>query len=182
MSGQSSLKAWYFSPVRNENLIACLQASKNYLDRFIELTPHQTLDFIFPDHLRLVYVVLVLGRFTTGCDCPVFDASYVRKTANMGYYLDKLIEKADDLIMMCPDRDVNDFSYHLRTLWKQSKQWFDEIVVDPGAGRQCAIGQPELSFMDLLPSTIEKCVDLSGVNSKSCEERWTDMLDWGLNA
>jgi hypothetical protein len=75
ISGQSSLEAWYFSNARNESLIACLQAAKNFLDRFIELTPHQTVDFILSDYLRLVYAVLVLGRFTTGCDCPAFDAS-----------------------------------------------------------------------------------------------------------
>lgn len=180
MSGQSSLKAWYFSSARNESLIACLQASKNYLDRFIELTPRQTIDFILPDYLRLVYAVLILGRFTTGCDCPVLDASYVRKTANMGYYLDKLIGKANDLIMLSPDGDVNDTFYHLRKLWEQSKQWFNEIAIDPACARECSLGQPELNFMDILPSAIGKCVDFSGTTGK-CDERWTDMLDFGLS-
>ena len=170
MSGQSSLKAWYYSKARNESLIACLQAAKNYLDQYIELTPHQALDFILPDYLRLVYAVLILGRFTTGCDCLVLDSSSIRKTANMGYYLDKLIDRADDLILLSNGRDINDTFYHLRRLWKQSKRWFDDIVADPDCARDCTLGQPELNFMEILPSVIGCCVDFSG--TQNCDEKW----------
>ena len=181
MSGQSSPNAWYFSSTRSESLIACLQASKNYLNRFIELTPRQTIDFILPDYLRLVYAVLILGRFVTRCDSPVLDASYVRKTANMGYYLEKLIGRANDLIMLSPEGDVKDTFYHMRKLWEQIKEWFDEIMIDPACARECELGQPELNFMDILPSSIGKCVDVSRTIG-TCDERWTDMLDFDLTS
>ncbi|KAG0648446.1 Transcription factor himD [Hyphodiscus hymeniophilus] len=180
MSGQSSPKAYYFSAARNESLIACLQACKNYLDRFIELTPRQTIDFILPNYLRLVYAVLILGRFATGCDCPILDASDIRQSTNMGYYLDKLISKVDESMMLLPATDANDWMRHVRKMWQQSKWWYEAIVRDPAAAMDCAIGQPELNFMDILPSAISSCVDFS-VTPQSCDERWADMLDWGSN-
>jgi hypothetical protein len=177
MTGGSTLRPWYHSNARNDSLIACLQAAKAYLDRFIELSPCQTMYFILPDYLRLVYAVLILGRFTTGCDCPVLDASSIRKTANVGYYLDKLIDKVDESLVLASDGDINEAFLHMRKLWKKSKDWFDEIAKDPACARDCAIGQGELSFMNILPSEIGRCVDFSG--TKGYDDRWTDMLtDW----
>jgi hypothetical protein len=176
MTGGSTLRAWYHSNARNDSLIACLQAAKTYLDRFIEVSPRQMIDFTLPDFLRLVYAVLILGRFTTGCDCPVLDASSIRKIANLGYYLEKLIDKTDNLFMLC-NGEVNEAFSHMRRMWKQSKNWFDEIVKDPACARDCDIGRAELDFMDILPSAIGKCVDFSG--TKGCDDCWTDMLtDW----
>jgi hypothetical protein len=96
----------------------------------------------------------------------------------MGYYLDKLIDKADDMILLSNDRDINDLFYHLRKLWTSSKQWLDQIVQDPACARDYSIGQPELNFMDILPSATGICVDFSG--TQPCEEKWTDMLDLGF--
>ena len=80
----------------------------------------------------------------------------------MGYYLDKLIDQAEDLILLSNDRDVNDTFCHLRKLWQQSKAWFDIIVADSNRGGDCALGRPELNFMEILPSVIDSCVDFSG--------------------
>ena len=177
MTGGSTLRAWYHSSARNDSLIACLQAAKNYLDRFIELSPRQTIGFTIPDYLRLVYAVLILGRFTTGCDCPVLDSSSIRKTANLSYYLDRLIDKADDLITLSTDGGINNTFFHIRKLWKHSKNWVDEIANDPACARDCAIGQAELNFMEILPSAIGTCVDFSG--TKGSNDQWTDTLcEW----
>lgn len=177
MTGGSSLGGWYYSSVRNESLIACLQSAKAYLDRFIELTPRQMIDFTLPDYLRLVYTVLVLGRLSTGCDCAVLDTSSVRKTTNIGYYLDRLIEKADDPIVLSTDGEVNDTFFHMRKVWKSSKKWLDEIEKDPICARDCAIGQSELQFMDILPTAIDRCVGFSG--TRGCDDKWCDMLtEW----
>jgi hypothetical protein len=177
MTGGSTLRDWYHSSARNDSLIACLQAAKNYLDRFIELSPGQTISFTNLDYLRLVYAVLILGRFTTGCHCPVLDSSSIRKTANLGYYLDRLIDKADDLIILSTDGGINNTFFHIRKLWKHSKNWCDEIVNDPTCARDRTIGQAELNFMEILPSTIGSCVDFS--ETKGCNDQWTDMLcEW----
>ena len=176
MSRDSNLRAWYFSPARSASLLACLQAAKDYLDHCITLTPQQLFDFTLPEYLRLVYAALILGRFTTGCDCPTLDVSVMRESANMGYYLDKLVDKATELITLVKDRDVNDNFYHLKRLWAQSRQWFDEIVKYPPCSDAGAVGQPELDFMEILPAALGRCVDLSG--AEACEENWTDMLSF----
>lgn len=177
MTGGSSLRSWYYSSARNESLISCLQAAKTYLDRFLELTPRQTIDFTLPDYLRLVYAVLILGRFSTGCDCPVLDTASIRKTANMSYYLDRLTDKTDDMIMLSTEGEVNEAFFHMRKLWKSSSSWFDDIERDQSRAGECAIGQLGLHFMDILPTVIDKCVDFPG--TRGCEDKWSDMLtDW----
>jgi hypothetical protein len=174
MSGQTSLRSWYYSIARNERLINCLQSAKSYLDYIIECTPRQFIDFTLPDYLRLAYAILILGRFTSGCDCPILDDSFTRKTANLGYYLDRLIDKYDDVIMLSNDSGVNDTFFNMKSLWRKSKRWCDEIVQDPACSNDHELGQAELSFMDILPSTPGKCVDISG-SIPSCE-KWSDFL------
>ena len=178
VTDQANPNAWYFSSARSESLIFCLQAAQTYLDHFIKLTPRQTSDFILPGHLRLVYAVLILGRFTTGCDCPVLDTAYVRETAKMSWYLDKLLEEADEGSKSICGTDANDMFSHLRKLWQYSKQWLAKISIDPAVVTECETRKPGLYFMDILSSAGEKCVEPSGITGQY-DERWCDMLDWG---
>jgi len=178
MSGNSS-QTWYYSAARNEILIACLQSTKSYLDYFLTLSSSELFNFTIPDFLRLIYAILILSRFTSGCDAPTLDVGYMRKTANLGYYLDSLIFKTDSLITHDGAKERQDCIYLVRSLFQGSKLWYNRVI---GETASAAFGEteiPELSFMDILPSILGRCVDLSGTEMGRCgmanDKEWLDL-------
>jgi hypothetical protein len=182
ISTQPTNHAWYNSSVRSEILISSLQASKNYLDRFISLPSEIFFRMTVTDFFHLIHAVLVLGRFVTGWDAPILDVSHARKAANMDYYLNRLIWLIDPIVMPSdgkPDGELVNYIWHIRRLFKQTKVWHNQILADPFDGTSAPV-QKELSFMEILPSVIGLCVDFSAsIEGMSSDDKWVDMLaDW----
>ena len=178
--------AWYNSSLRSEILISSLQASKDYLDHFISLPSDTFYRMTITDLLHLIYAVLVLGRFVTGCDAPILDVAKARKAANMEYYLNSLISLLDPLIIPAdakPEGELVSFVWHIRRIFKQTKVWHNQILADPLDGTFPPVR--EISFMEILPSVIGRCVDFSGAAgsqkaaSPFLADKWMDMLaEW----
>ncbi len=151
MSPQLSARSWYQSTARNETLIRCLQASKDYLDRFLSFPAEAPMSGTLPDILGYVYAVLVLGAFATSCDAPHLDVLQIREMANYDYYLNSLVSKLSKAIASRPP-GANTYLQHVYALFQQTKVWYAQILMDPSIDGFANIGSPGFSFMDILPT------------------------------
>lgn len=185
MSSTTALRSWYYSAARNESLIRCLQATKDYLDRYLALTLEDIANLTLTDIISLVYAVLILGAFATGaCDSQSLDITHVRQTANLDYYLDSLSDKALQQVSASKPGS-NDYMSHLYELMQQSKIWYAQLVKDPTPIGMCLVGRPNFSFMEIIPTIVGRCVDFSGLTTSaissglsdvSSDEQWAEML------
>ena len=192
MSSTTTLRSWYYSAARNESLIRCLQATKDYLDRYLRLTPEDIANLSLTDIISLVYAVLILGAFATGaCDSQSLDIAHIMQSANLDYYLDSLSEQALQLIAGAKPGS-NNYMSHLYDLMQQSKIWYAQLVKDPTPIGMCLVGRPNFSFMEIIPTIVGRCVDFSGLTTSaissglsdvSSDEQWTEILSgWAATA
>ncbi len=152
LSEKFNYRTWYFSQTRCESLIACLEAAKDSLDNWISMASNEMLSLIFPDYLSLIYAVLILTRFTSGLDCAMLDRSQVRESANLEYYLRALIHKTEEYSIASESDDIdNTCFYVLKSLWINSKAWYDTIEAGSSPGA-LLLKETQLDFMDILPS------------------------------
>jgi hypothetical protein len=184
MSSTINLRSWYYSASRNESLIHCLQASKDYLDQYLSLTSEDISNFVLTDFMYLVYAVLLLGAFATGdCDSEVLDVAHIKQTANLDYYLDALSDQALHLISVSKSGS-NNYMSHIYGLFQQSKVWYSQMVEDPTPIGLRAVGRLGFSFMEIIPTVMARCIDFSGLTSDvssglseaSIDEQWSEML------
>lgn len=184
-SSIASRRSWYYSISRNEILIRCLQASRDYLDRYLLLTPEDQCSFTMIEFMNLVYVVLLLGDFATGiCDSPSLDVAYIKETVNLEYYLDALSGQVY-YVVSCAQLGtgyyLNDLAYFLQ----KSKDWYNRVTADPVGVGQGAVGPVSFSFMEILPMIVSRCHDpfemTSDVSTVSPDEQWVEMLSsWAI--
>jgi hypothetical protein len=154
----SSYRRWYFSSARSDALFACLQATKESLDRLLSLPSQELLSFTMYDFIRLIYTVLVLGRFSTGCDSPNLDRTESQSQASFEPYIVRLITMTEPLITVSEGEDRIDYMWHVRRLFQVSKVWIDQF----STGLPLTGLESELCYMDVLPSfDVYKVVDLS---------------------
>ncbi|TAQ88277.1 hypothetical protein B7494_g3380 [Chlorociboria aeruginascens] len=178
MPGQSSRHSWYSSVARTEALIRCQDATRDYMDRFLSLPSHELRHFLVTDFIRLVYSVLVLGKFTTGCDAPSLNAAHTRKSANLGNYLDALITKLGGTGAYTSNPLERDCFTHLGMFFRRCKAWYTESLMDPFVSEDTILGCAELSFMEILPTQTKNRIDLANKDIFP-ELNWTDLInDW----
>lgn len=158
LSGQSA-GAWYYSTARTESLITCLRASTEYLDYSLALSPEDFIDFTMDSLLRLMYGVLIHGRFATGCDAPCLDATQLRETSKLSYYLDSFVNKTESLL-----KSSQGYRYHIHKIFVGSKLWYEQMLAQlPLVGfDDCNL--LKLEFMDILPSILGSCIIAPGTN------------------
>jgi hypothetical protein len=171
-SGQTT-RAWYYSPARNESLVNCLQASKDFLDYVLALPSSEFLDFTIPEFICLIYGILVLGRFSTGCDAPCIDAEHMRKSSNLFYYLDSFISKTKTLVTYIGGKMKPDFILHLLRLFMGSKIWYSRIIseLEPAGCSDASVSN--MSFMNILPAIMGSCAEV--VEPKGSMEHLTSL-------
>jgi hypothetical protein len=198
--------SWYYSTARNEILIRCLRNTKEYIDRYLLLTPADLASLNLTDYISLVYAVLVLGAFSTGAyDSQILDSADMKATVNLDYYLDALTAQALQLLAVS-EPGSNNFVSHIYHLFQQSKIWYSPIVRDPTPVGLSITGKPTFSFMEIIPRIMVRCVDFSvtfasaksdvslgggggggggggsGLSEVGSDEQWSEMLSsWAAN-
>jgi hypothetical protein len=178
MSNTTNLRSWYYSAARNESLIHCLQATKDYLDRYLSMASDDITNFTMTDFVSLIYAVLLLGAFATGaCDSQTLDVAHIKQTANLDYYLDALSDQALQLISESK-AGSNHYTSHLYGLFQQCKVWYSQIAEDPSPIGLCVVGRPSFSVMEAIPTIMARCADFSGLtlSEVSTDEQWAEML------
>jgi hypothetical protein len=189
VSSTTALRSWYYSAARNESLIRCLQATKDYLDRYLALTLEDIANLTLTDIISLVYAVLILGTFATGaCDSQSLNITHTRQTANLDYYLDSLSDKAFQQVSASIPGS-NNYMSHLYELLQHSRIWYAHLVKDPTPTGMCLVERPNFSFMKIIPMIVGRCVDISSLTTPaksselpdvSSDEQWAEMLSsWG---
>lgn len=141
---------WYFSSARSDALIACLQATRECLDRLLARPSEELLSFTIYEFVRLIYTVLVLGRFNIGCNSPTLDTTEIRRQASFEPYIIKLITMTDPLITVSEGEERMNYIWHLRRLFQASKVWLDQVS---SGALSSQFSENELCFMSLLPAT-----------------------------
>lgn len=162
-------QSWYYSTARSETIIKCLQATKNYLDFFLALPNEAILNFCLPDLFRLVYAVLVLGTFTTGCGSPTLDDAHMREASGMLYYLDGLNTKTSSMITHTGSEENRDYMWHMRCIFQKTKTWYSCIAAQSRSSGYLGLDSRYLSFMNILPGILGKCTDESTILSRHTE-------------
>ncbi|KUJ19994.1 uncharacterized protein LY89DRAFT_716459 [Mollisia scopiformis] len=176
-------KSWYYSSARSESLMRCLQACKDFLDHFLSLPSEGIINSTLPDMLGLVYTVLVLGTFAVRIDTPTLDAVQLREMANYDYYISALINKTEHVMAFSGPAGANDYMHHIHVLFLQTKVWYSQVSSDPSVFSTIPeIARPGFSFMDILSTIVDRCVDFSAAtisNSTTSDEQWTELLsEW----
>lgn len=157
MSSQLNARSWNSSVTRNNSLIACLQASTEYLDHLLTLPSQELLSFTIHDFIRLFYVILILGRFASGCNCPTLDPAYLRKSANFEHYIIELMSMTEPLMTLPNGEERVDYFFHVRRMFQASQAWLNQI----SSGSLSATCKPELGFMGIFPTFVDEHVELS---------------------
>lgn len=182
-SNQANSASWYSSLLRNEVLINCLNAAKVYMNRCISLSSQELRNFTVSDYIRLVYIFLILGRFTTSIadDAPSLDAEEIRKSVDIEYYHNALMVKLEGMLSYSPDGQVqNDYISRFAMFFRGFKKWCPKLkpgctppILDGGC-----IGFSEMSFHQQLPAVFSHCVEPSVVEKQTAQdELWTDIMD-----
>ena len=151
-------RSWYQSSERSETLIQCLQATKEYLDQFLALSPETIAHITTPAFLHLIYAVLVLGSLATTTQSPRLDATSIRSLADFESYISALSRKSKQTIAT-PNigRGTHEHMSNLHHLWQQSKPWYAQSITGNGALARTIGSFPDLSFMDILSTIVQRC-------------------------
>jgi hypothetical protein len=154
VAGQSSVREWYYAVARTDTLVACIESAKKYLDAYLRLPKGDILQFTIMEEMKLVYTVLIIGRFTSGVDSPYLDASHLRETARLGHYMSALIERLSEVITLNGNgRERIDYFWHFRRIFQHTKNWYEEQVRGGYFTTLETNGLPDcidLSFMEIL--------------------------------
>ena len=152
--------SWYASPARHNTLLKCLEATTDYLDCFLSLSSATILNLATPDFLRLLYAVLILGRFYTGVDAPLLDATLLRTKSNLGYYLDALAQKLGNVLADLHNPRDHHLVY-LRSMFEDSKKWYGSAIAGKTAIHEDLFSATPLQLTEKVHSTdTEICVDI----------------------
>ena len=189
--------SWYYSAPRNESLIRCLQATKDYLDRYLLLTSEEMANLNMADYIHNIYAILILGAFAAG-DGDTVDSTSIKQTANLDYYLDALSAQALQLLAVS-EPGSNNYISHIYDLFQQSKVWYSQLGNDPTPIGMSTHGHPAFSFMEIIPTIMARCVDFSVTFSSGksdvssavggsrlsevgSDEQWNEMLsNWAAS-
>ncbi|EXJ70962.1 uncharacterized protein A1O5_05955 [Cladophialophora psammophila CBS 110553] len=153
---------WYISPARHNSLLGCLEATTEYLDHLLSLSTSNILGFTTPDLLRLLYAVLVLGRFSNGVDAPLLDANLLRTVANLRYYLESLAAKFRDVLATIHNPSEH-YLVYLRRLVEDSKRWYTPALPGPPTFREDLFSpDPMQMTQKALPTGQDNCLDVPG--------------------
>lgn len=181
MSDQSCLQSWYYSQERNDCLVSCLAATKEYLDQVLSLSDNNFLDFTLIKFIYLIYAVEILGSFATKYNDRMINAIHVQKSTDFDYYIDGLSEKLLRSIAATKGPSANPYLSHLIDLFQRSKVWYAQMQLDPAKVDYCALGRPEYTFMEIMPMLVSRCMDFSIVGKSSCgspnsDQMWTELM------
>ncbi len=153
-AAQASCNEWYYAIARTETLIACIESAKKYLEAYLRLQREEVLQNTIMEEIKLVYSILVIGRFTSGVDSPFLDAAHLRETAKLGHYMSALIESLNEIITSNGNgRERVDYFWHFRRIFQFTKNWYEEQVRGGFFTTLELNGLPDcmdLSFMEIL--------------------------------
>ncbi|KAH8676406.1 hypothetical protein BGZ60DRAFT_371863 [Tricladium varicosporioides] len=192
MSDQSSYPDWCSSITRSEVLVSCLDGAKNYIDRFVSLSPDVLLTASFSDLAKLIYNVLIIRLFATWVkeDELSLDATNTQMSANMAFYMQVLAQKFDNMNKVALLRGLHDgsvpedYTLYLAQLFRT----YEARARDGMQARQFpATNYPDMSLMqvilphpqELLPSLLSTELNstITLPAQDDSEEQWGDMLD-----
>lgn len=129
VEAKSSCGEWYHAVARSDSLVACIESAKKLLDAYLRLSKAEIFQNTITEELKLVYTILIIGRFTSGVDSPYLDASHLRETARLGHYMSALIERLSEIIASNSNgRERIDFFWHFRRIFQHTKVWYEEQV------------------------------------------------------
>ncbi|TVY15966.1 Transcriptional regulator WAR1 [Lachnellula arida] len=184
---QSSYHTWCSSITRSEVLISCLNAAKDYLERYLSLPTEALFNATFADHAKLVYNVLILKLFATWVtdddENSTLDAAHIQHSANFLFYTQALVCKFERMGKIYRDCGLlEDYTLYLAQLFRiYGSRARDEMMGDrlfPGNA-----GSLNMSVMQMLPSNASYHGQLSDASSSTitqmqedAEEQWADML------
>ncbi|KAJ8064867.1 hypothetical protein OCU04_007175 [Sclerotinia nivalis] len=149
--------SWYHSSARTEMLIRCLQAGKDYLDTILSLTALELCSLTAPDYLHLFYALLLLGKFSEGCDSPSLDGEQVRQATNLRYYFDSLDEKLTSLLIYTNGQLQRSSILNIKLLCQEIKKWHIRVIAGPPDSDQAMLSSLNVSFTDIISSIQHLC-------------------------
>ncbi|TVY24608.1 Transcriptional regulator [Lachnellula hyalina] len=182
---QSSYHTWDSSITRSEVLISCLNAAKDYLERYLSLPTEALFNATFADHAKLVYNVLILKLFATWVtdDHSTLDAAHIQHSANFLFYTQALVCKFESMGKIYRDCGLlEDYTLYLAQLFRiYESRARDEMGARQFSTNICL----DMSVMQMLPSNASCHGQHSSYDPRPptvvqtqehSEEQWADML------
>ncbi|KAM3081082.1 hypothetical protein ACMFMG_005035 [Clarireedia jacksonii] len=172
---QSNRNSWYHSSARTETLIRCLQAAKEYLDVWLNFTSADFDVLIAPNYLDLFYILLLLGKFTEGCDAPTLNGEQIRQAANLRYYLDTFIDKFERMLIYVDGQVQKNSVWNFKLLCEELKRWTIEVSAMPPCSDQPTLNTPCISFTEIVPSIKDLCTDIIYQFATCNQDNWSSV-------
>ncbi|PQE30693.1 hypothetical protein CJF32_00005890 [Rutstroemia sp. NJR-2017a WRK4] len=172
MMPQSLRNSWYHSSARTETLIRCLQSAKEYLDIWLNFTAADLDVIIAPNYLDLFYVLLLLGKFTEGCDAPTLNGEQIRQAANLRHYLDTFTAKFDGMLVYVDGQVQKNSVWNMKLLCEELQRWTLEVTAMPPCSDQPTLSAPCISFTEIVPSIRDLCTDIIYQFANSTQDGW----------
>jgi hypothetical protein len=135
----------------------------------LSLASAEVLNFTTPDLLRLLYAVLILGRFFTGPDAPLLDTARLRAQANLHHYLNEIVDKLRNILA-----DMHNppgyYLVSLTRLFEDTKKWYGSSVASMIAVSEDLFAADPLQRAEKAKTmATECCVDIPD-GSENCPD------------
>jgi hypothetical protein len=189
ISNQVTSDEWYSSITRSELLISCLNAAKDYLERYISLPTESLFSSSFADYAKLVYNVLILRLFQTWAkdDNLPMDAANLQSSTNMAPYMEALVRKFESMSKIGSDCGlIEDYTVWLAELFRSYQGQGQEKT---GARLIASKSYPDMSVMQIAPffasptpvhlSSYDSSSSVSPRSQDNSERSWADVFfEW----
>jgi hypothetical protein len=153
---------WYYSPFRHSLLLDCLQITKAYLEYFVSLPAVEILNLCTTDLLRLLYAILILGRFSVNLDAPLLDAEIMHTAANLDYHLAALSGQLRQTLASIGHPPQHHLWYLLQ-MCQQSCKWYNAASAGQTSIHEDLFSE-NLQRLDAIPvEAASPCVDIPGL-------------------
>lgn len=157
----STGSSWYNSTGRSDSIIRCLQATKEYLDHFLRISPEAIVHFTTPDFLHLIYAILILGSIATTCHSPQLDQAHIRQIAAFENYISALSQKTMQAIATISQTGgTHGHLKNLHHLWQRSGPWYLQATSRTEMVGISIVDYPDFSFMEIFSTIIRRCANL----------------------
>lgn len=178
LSSDQSCKSWFSSMARTDALLVCLDSAKEYLDLYLNLSTDTVLSNTIVEEVKVVYALLVLGKFVTGVKTPHLDPLHLRQSTNIEHYMSALVSRMDELIIVIDGQEQRNYFWHFRSLFKYSRAWYEKQITGEFFTTLDSDGVPDCVDMNIMQVVMYQTDDQETPSDTASSWSFTEPKAW----
>ncbi|KAF6227633.1 hypothetical protein HO173_012073 [Letharia columbiana] len=145
-------------------LLSCLEATKSFLDYFLQIPPRLILRHCTFERGRLAHAVTVLIKIAF-CASPGLENFPLREACNVSYYLDALTEHLGSMSANLPDDGCPDSFSAFKAMGERIKSWYERMEFFEQVGSPSDLkDMSPLQFVEIAKEEQSTNFDLSNLD------------------